>query len=96
VINAVGSWASTVALSFGVLEQGSATALRLVFLAREIPIVVFVLAGGVWADRWSRGSILIGSANLMIAATVVILAIPSVRALRPAHAPAEPLTGYSS
>jgi MFS family permease len=59
VTNAVGGWASMVALSFGVLGRGSATDLGLVFLAREIPLVVFVLAGGVWADRWSRRSILV-------------------------------------
>ena len=59
VTNAIGGWASTVALSFGVLGRGSATDLGLVFLAREIPLVVFVLAGGVWADRWSRRSILV-------------------------------------
>jgi predicted MFS family arabinose efflux permease len=74
VINAIGSWASMVALSFGVLEQGTATALGLVFLAREIPIVVFVLAGGVWADRWSRRSILIGSNVLSCAAQAVTAA----------------------
>jgi predicted MFS family arabinose efflux permease len=61
VVNAMGSWASTVALSFGVLSRGSATDLGLVFLARQIPIVVFILAGGVWADRWGRRSILVGS-----------------------------------
>lgn len=32
-------------LSFGVLGRGSATDLGLVFLAREIPLIVFVLAG---------------------------------------------------
>jgi predicted MFS family arabinose efflux permease len=60
-IDAAGTWASAVALGFGVLESGSATDLGLVFLAREIPIVVFVLAGGVWADRWPRRTILIWS-----------------------------------
>jgi predicted MFS family arabinose efflux permease len=74
VINAIGSWASMVALSFGVLEQGSATDLGLVFLAGEIPIVVFVLAGGVWADRWSRRSILIGSNGLSCLAQAVTAA----------------------
>jgi MFS family permease len=60
-ISAVGDWASAVALSFGVLAVGSATDLGLVFLAREIPIVVLVLAGGVYADRLPRRSVLVGA-----------------------------------
>jgi MFS family permease len=62
-ISAIGDWASAVALSFGVLAVGSATDLGLVFLAREIPIVVLVLAGGVYADRLPRRLVLT-TANL--------------------------------
>jgi MFS family permease len=61
LIDSAGSWATSVAIGFGVLARGTATDLGLVFLAREIPLIVFVLAGGVWADRWSRRSILIGT-----------------------------------
>lgn len=61
LIDSTGSWATAVALGFGVLATGTATDLGLVFLAREIPLIVFVLAGGVWADRWSRRTILIGT-----------------------------------
>ena len=48
------------ALAFAVLELGGATDLGLVLLAREIPIVVFLLLGGVFADRVSRRNILVG------------------------------------
>jgi predicted MFS family arabinose efflux permease len=74
LVNAIGAWASIVALSFGVLARGSATDLGLVFLAREIPIVLFVLAGGVWADRWARRSILVGSNLASCAAQAVTAA----------------------
>jgi predicted MFS family arabinose efflux permease len=74
VINSIGGWASTVALGFGVLERGTATDLGLVFLAHQIPTVVLVVAGGVWADRWSRRSILIGS-NVISCATQALTAI---------------------
>jgi len=48
-----------VALAFAVLELGSATDLGLVLLAREIPMVVLVLLGGVFADRVPRRLILV-------------------------------------
>ena len=43
-----------VALAFAILRIGNASDLGFVFLAREIPIVVFLLLGGIWADRVSR------------------------------------------
>ena len=48
-----------VALAFAVLHIGGATDLGLVLLAREIPIVAFLLVGGVWADRVSRKLLLV-------------------------------------
>jgi MFS family permease len=50
-----------VALAFAVLEFGDATDLGIVLLAREIPIVVFLLLGGVFADRLPRRTILVSS-----------------------------------
>ena len=50
-----------VALAFAVLEFGGATDLGIVLLAREIPVVVFLLLGGVYADRVPRRLILVGS-----------------------------------
>jgi predicted MFS family arabinose efflux permease len=49
-----------VALAFAVLElDNSASALGLVFAARMIPMVVFVLVGGVWADRLPRNLVML-------------------------------------
>jgi len=49
-----------VALAFAVLDFGGATDLGIVLLAREIPMVIFLLLGGVFADRLPRRVILIG------------------------------------
>jgi MFS family permease len=59
-ISQLGTGMATVALAFAVLEFGGATDLGIVLLAREIPIVVFLLLGGVFADRVSRRNILVG------------------------------------
>jgi hypothetical protein len=60
-ISTIGSGLAMVALAFAVLEFGSATDLGIVLLAREIPIVFFLLLGGVFADRIPRRLILVGS-----------------------------------
>ena len=57
--DALGNNMAGVALAFGVLEIGNAADLGYVFLAREIPTVVFLLAGGIWADRVSRTVLLV-------------------------------------
>jgi hypothetical protein len=60
-VSTLGSGMATVALAFAVLGFGGATDLGIVLLAREIPVVVFLLLGGVFADRISRRAILVGS-----------------------------------
>jgi MFS family permease len=51
----VGDQIAPIAVAFAVLDlTGSASDLGLVLAARTFPLVVFVLAGGVWADRVSR------------------------------------------
>jgi MFS family permease len=50
-----------VALAFAILGIAGPSELGIVFLAREIPLVVLVLLGGVWADRISRKKILVGA-----------------------------------
>ncbi len=51
-----------VALAFAVLDlTGSATDLGLVFAAQILPLAVFVLAGGVWADRLPRQLVMLAS-----------------------------------
>ena len=58
-VASVGSGMATVALAFAVLSFGGATDLGIVLLAREVPMIVLLLLGGVFADRLSRRTILI-------------------------------------
>lgn len=69
VVNTTGSMMVSVALAFAVLDLGhSATALGQVLAARTIPMVAFLLFGGVLADRFPRSAILQLS-NVLSAAT---------------------------
>jgi MFS family permease len=58
-VSSLGSGMAQVALAFAVLRIGGASDLGFVFLAREIPTIVFLLVGGVWADRISRKWLLV-------------------------------------
>lgn len=61
-VSAFGDRLVPVALVFGVLEAtGSATDVGLVLGAGLVPRVVFVLAGGVWADRLPRQLVMLGA-----------------------------------
>lgn len=60
-VSTLGTAMAEVALAFAVLQIGSVTDLGLVLLAREIPTVIFLLLGGVWADRISRKMLLVWS-----------------------------------
>jgi MFS family permease len=63
----VGSAIAPVALAFAVLDlTGSKTDLGLILAAREIPLIVFLLAGGIWADRLPRNRVMVG-ANVLSA-----------------------------
>ena len=54
-ISSLGDRLVPVALAFAVLNlTGSATSLGVVLAAQTIPLVLFVLVGGVWADRLPR------------------------------------------
>jgi MFS family permease len=76
VVTHLGNGMANVALAFAVLEFGTPTDLGIVLLAREIPMIVFLLLGGVFADRIPRRTILIstdlvkGSAQV---ATAIVL-----------------------
>ncbi|HET7857117.1 MAG TPA: MFS transporter [Gaiellaceae bacterium] len=64
-----------VAISFAVLDlTGSATDLGLVLAVRMVPIVVFLLAGGVWADRLPRQVVMIAS-DVVRGASQAVLAL---------------------
>ncbi len=71
MVDALGNNMAAVALAFAVLQIGSPADLGYVFLAREIPMVVFLLLGGVWADRVSRKALLVlGDLSMGCAQTV--------------------------
>jgi Major Facilitator Superfamily len=58
----VGNAFANVALAFAVLElTGSKADLGYVLAARSVPQVVFLLAGGIWADRLPRHYVMVGS-----------------------------------
>jgi MFS family permease len=58
-----------VALAFAVLEEtGSASDLGVVLAARTVPLVAFLLVGGVWADRLPRRALMVTTDLLRFAA----------------------------
>src|ERR1700709_1772650 len=62
VISAIGDGAFNTALAWQVLVlTGSATALGLVMFAQTIPMLVFLLLGGVVADRFERRIVMLFS-----------------------------------
>jgi MFS family permease len=61
-ISLVGSAIAPVALAFAVLDlTGSKTDLGLILFCREVPLVVFLLVGGIWADRLPRNRVMMGA-----------------------------------
>ena len=74
-ISFAGSAVAVVALAFAVLEiTGSKTDLGLVLAARAIPQLVFLLAGGIWADRLPRHLVMVAS-NLVSGLTQAVVAV---------------------
>jgi MFS family permease len=67
-VSTLGGGMANIALAFAVLGQGGVTELGIVLLAREIPLIVFVLLGGVFADRLRRKTILISTDLIKAAA----------------------------
>ena len=66
-ISLLGNAIAPVALAFAVLDlTGSKTDLGLILFCREVPLVVFLLAGGIWADRIPRNKVMM-SANVVSA-----------------------------
>ena len=71
VVSVFGDGLVPVALAIAVLQEtGSPTSLGLVVACRAVAMVLFVLAGGVWADRLPRRSLMAG-ADLVRAGTQV-------------------------
>jgi MFS family permease len=74
-VSVAGSAIAPIALAFAVLElTDSLTALGLVLAARTVPQIVFLLLGGVWADRLPRHLVMVGS-NLVSGIAMGALAI---------------------
>lgn len=71
-ISNFGNGLSPVAVAFGVLSLPGATArsLSLVMFAQLLPIVIFMLIGGVIADRFPR-ALLIGAADILLSLLVI-------------------------
>lgn len=64
-VSLVGTAIAPVALAFAVLDlTGSKTDLGLILAAREVPLVLFLLAGGILADRLPRNQVMM-SANVV-------------------------------
>jgi MFS family permease len=86
-VSMLGTAIAPVAIAFAVLDlTGSAAALGVVLAARSIPHVVFMLAGGVIADRFDRGRVLVvanvvAGASQGVAAALLLTDSASVPAL---------------
>jgi MFS family permease len=73
-ISFVGGAFANVALAFAVLElTGSKADLGYVLAARTVPMVVFLLVGGIWADRLPRHYVMVAS-NLLSGASQAAIA----------------------
>lgn len=83
-VSMVGNAVAPIALAFAVLHlSGSAGDLGLVLAARTVPQVLFLLFGGVIADRFPRGAILtvcagIAALTQAVAATLLLTGVAAV------------------
>ncbi|MEU4467543.1 MFS transporter [Streptomyces sp. NPDC024017] len=74
--NLIGNGVAPIALAFAVLDAtGSVGSLGLVFGAHSLTSIVFLLFGGVLADRLPRGPLLVGSSMVSAASQAVIAAL---------------------
>jgi MFS family permease len=75
VTSLLGTWMSTVAVTFAVLDRGGTPAdLGLVMAARILPQVAFMLGGGLLADRLGRRPAMLGADVLRCAAQAALAA----------------------
>lgn len=68
----IGSGMAPVAITFAVLDRGTTTDVGLVSAAGMLPLVVFLLIGGVFADRFSRRVVMLGSDLVRTAAEIAL------------------------
>ena len=76
LIFTLGSSAFPIALAIAVLDNGgTASSLGLILAARALSGTVFMLAGGVWADRLPRKWIMIGADSFRALICIVLLVV---------------------
>jgi MFS family permease len=77
-VSTVGDQVFPVAVTIAVLDAGGdASDVGFVLAARWLALVLFVLAGGVWADRLSRRTVLIASDAFRAVAVGALVLLPS-------------------
>lgn len=87
LLSAVGDTVASVAVPFAIIALGGGAGdIGLVLGARAVPLVLFLLVGGVWSDRMSRRTVMIAS-DLVRAgcqatfATILLLGVGGVPAI---------------
>jgi MFS family permease len=76
LVSLFGDGLFAVALSFAVLEQtGSKSGLGIVLAAGTLPLVAFLLVGGVWADRLSRRRVMLAADGARMAIQGILAAL---------------------
>ena len=76
VVSYVGNAIAPIAIAFAVLDiTGSKSDLGLVLAARSLPQVIFLLAGGIWADRLPRHHVMVASSLLSGASQGAVAAL---------------------
>ena len=87
LISTIGDVMASVAVPFAIIELGGGAAdIGLVLAARAVPLVLFLLVGGVWADRVPRRLVMIGSDVVRgvcqaVFATILIMGVGGVPAI---------------
>ena len=72
LVSRLGSAMAPVALAFAILDlTGSASDLGIVLAARQVPTILLLLLGGVWADRLPRHHVMVAS-NLVSGASQAV------------------------
>src|ERR1700753_210682 len=73
--SSLGTALSSVAVAFSLLSRGgTATGLGIVFTAKIIPVIAFILGGGVFADRLGRRPVMLAADIVRCAAQAALAA----------------------
>jgi MFS family permease len=86
-LSAVGDTVASVAVPFAIIELGGgAEEIGLVLGARAVPLILFLLIGGVWSDRLPRRQVMIASdvvrgACQAVFATILVLGVGGIAAI---------------